>query len=112
MRNFWEPTEGTARHRRGATIIKEGEAIKEMIGYMSQKFSLYDELTANEKPHLFRQALRTGRARFGRSAADELIALTHLEPYLDKACGVAFRRLAATPGHGVLAHAQANGFVS
>src|SRR3982074_1240970 len=42
-----EPTEGAARIG-GHDIIKEGEAIKEMIGYMSQKFSLYDELTANE----------------------------------------------------------------
>src|SRR5690348_14540022 len=42
-----EPTEGTARIG-GHDIVKEGEQIKEMIGYMSQKFSLYDELTANE----------------------------------------------------------------
>src|SRR3954451_21341849 len=42
-----EPTEGTARIG-GRDVIREGDAIKEMIGYMSQKFSLYDELTVNE----------------------------------------------------------------
>src|SRR3954462_11090433 len=42
-----EPTEGTARIG-GHDIIEEGEEIKGMIGYMSQKFSLYDELTTNE----------------------------------------------------------------
>src|SRR6476469_1323511 len=42
-----EPTEGTARIA-GRDVITEGEAIKEMIGYMSQKFSLYDELTVKE----------------------------------------------------------------
>src|SRR5580765_6736826 len=42
-----EPTEGTARIG-GHDIIKEGDDIKEMIGYMSQKFSLYDELTVDE----------------------------------------------------------------
>src|SRR5207253_10397209 len=42
-----EPSEGTARIG-GHDIIKEGEEIKAMIGYMSHKFSLYDELTTNE----------------------------------------------------------------
>ena len=42
-----EPTEGTARIA-GRDVASEGDAIKEMIGYMSQKFSLYDELTVNE----------------------------------------------------------------
>src|ERR1700737_1198826 len=77
-----EPTEGAARIG-GHDIIKEGEAIKEMIGYMSQKFSLYDELTANENL-IFSGKLYglSGRALTRRR--DELIALTHLEPYLDK----------------------------
>ena len=42
-----EPTEGTARIG-GHDIKSEGEQIKEMIGYMSQEFSLYDELTVKE----------------------------------------------------------------
>src|SRR5690348_2073031 len=42
-----EPTEGTARIS-GQDVVKESEAIKEIIGYMSQKFSLYDELTVEE----------------------------------------------------------------
>src|SRR5947209_13742205 len=42
-----EPTDGTARIG-GRDVRREGDAIKEMIGYMSQKFSLYDELTVDE----------------------------------------------------------------
>ena len=41
------PTEGTARIL-GMDVIKDSEAIKPHIGYMSQKFSLYDELTVLE----------------------------------------------------------------
>src|SRR5438046_5277804 len=42
-----QPTEGTARIG-GHDVVRDLEPIKEMIGYMSQKFSLYDELTVNE----------------------------------------------------------------
>ena len=41
------PTEGTARIL-GLDVLKDSEAIKPHIGYMSQKFSLYDELTVLE----------------------------------------------------------------
>jgi ABC-2 type transport system ATP-binding protein len=41
------PTEGTARIL-GIDVVKNPEAIKPHIGYMSQKFSLYDELTVME----------------------------------------------------------------
>ena len=39
-----EPTAGTARIG-GHDVVRETEAMKELIGYMSQKFSLYSDLT-------------------------------------------------------------------
>jgi ABC-type multidrug transport system ATPase subunit len=77
-----EPTEGTARVG-GHDIIREGEEIKEMIGYMSQKFSLYDELTTNENLTFSGKLYGlSGRALTQRR--DELIALTHLQPYVNR----------------------------
>ena len=77
-----EPTEGTARIG-GHDIIREGEEIKEMIGYMSQKFSLYDELTTNENL-TFSGKLYGLNGRALTQRRDELIALTHLEPYVNR----------------------------
>jgi len=37
----------------GFDIMKESEEIKKHIGYMSQKFSLYDDLTVQENIHFF-----------------------------------------------------------
>jgi ABC-2 type transport system ATP-binding protein len=42
-----EPTEGTARIL-GVDVTKNPEAVKPNIGYMSQKFALYDDLTVLE----------------------------------------------------------------
>ena len=77
-----EPTEGTARVG-GHDIIREGEEIKDMIGYMSQKFSLYDELTTNENL-TFSGKLYGLNGRALTQRRDELIALTHLEPYVNR----------------------------
>src|SRR5512137_1157873 len=41
------PTEGTARIL-GIDVTKNPEAVKPHIGYMSQKFALYDDLTVLE----------------------------------------------------------------
>ena len=41
------PTEGTAKIM-GVDVVKDPEGIKPHIGYMSQKFSLYDDLTVLE----------------------------------------------------------------
>ncbi|MEP6810534.1 MAG: ABC transporter ATP-binding protein [Chthoniobacterales bacterium] len=77
-----EPTEGTARIG-GRDVIRDGDAIKDMIGYMSQKFSLYDELTVNENLIFSGKLYGLGGSAL-KKRRDELIATTHLEPYLDR----------------------------
>ncbi|MDQ6764735.1 MAG: ABC transporter ATP-binding protein [Verrucomicrobiota bacterium] len=77
-----EPTEGAARIG-GRDVAREGDAIKSMIGYMSQKFSLYDELTVNENL-VFSGKLYGLRSSELKQRRDELIGITHLEPYLDR----------------------------
>src|SRR6059036_82349 len=42
-----EPTAGSARVG-GIDVVREADRFKGTIGYMSQKFSLYDELTVSE----------------------------------------------------------------
>ena len=77
-----EPTEGPARIG-GRDVVRETESIKDRIGYMSQKFSLYDELTVAENLTFSGKLYGlSGRALSQRR--EELIALTHLEPYLDR----------------------------
>ncbi|MFL6543486.1 MAG: ABC transporter ATP-binding protein [Chthoniobacterales bacterium] len=77
-----EPSDGTATIA-GHDVRREGEAIKELIGYMSQKFSLYDELTVDENL-TFSGKLYGLNGGALRKRRDELIATTHLEPYLDR----------------------------
>jgi ABC-type multidrug transport system ATPase subunit len=77
-----QPTEGTARIA-GRDVIRDSDELKEMIGYMSQKFSLYDELTVSENL-TFSGKLYGLRSRELQQRRDELIAITHLEPYLSR----------------------------
>jgi len=46
------PTSGKGKVA-GFNLMKESEKIKQVIGYMSQKFSLYDDLTVIENLHFF-----------------------------------------------------------
>jgi ABC-type multidrug transport system ATPase subunit len=77
-----EPTEGRGSIA-GLDVATQTDQIKSMIGYMSQKFSLYDELTVYENLMFY------GRLYGLRGAAlvkrrDELVALTHIEPYMER----------------------------
>ena len=74
------PSGGQARIA-GLDVAGRMDDIKPLIGYMSQKFSLYDELTVRENL-MFYGRLYGLRGPTLATRRDELVALTHLEPYL------------------------------
>src|SRR5687767_4004934 len=77
-----EPTEGSATIA-GHDVENETEHIKDLIGYMSQKFSLYDELTVHENLQFYGRLYGLRGANL-KQRRDELIATTHIEPYLGR----------------------------
>jgi ABC-type multidrug transport system ATPase subunit len=77
-----EPSEGTARID-GHDVVRDADSIKGIIGYMSQKFSLYDELTVNENLIFAGKLYGLSGERLDKRR-DEMIAITHLDPYLDR----------------------------
>src|ERR1039457_964017 len=80
-----EPSAGLGRIA-GQDVSRDTDAIKGSLGYMSQRFSLYDELTANENLQFYAR-LYGVRGAAMKKRRDELIALTHLEPYIDRRAG-------------------------
>lgn len=70
------PTSGEARVG-GFDVYREPERIKETIGYMSQKFSLYDELTVEENLDFFGgiYGLPNGRRRKRKQEILDLLDL-------------------------------------
>src|SRR5438445_3553978 len=77
-----EPTEGRARIA-GIDVSEASDGLKRTIGYMSQKFSLYDELTVAENLNFYGR-LYGLRGEALKSRIDELIALTHLQPFVER----------------------------
>ena len=100
-----QPTEGTARIG-GHDVVRDLEPIKEMIGYMSQKFSLYDELTVNENlifaGKLYGLSGRELRPEARGNDCHDASGAVHRQ-----ARWPTLRWLASTSGHGLFAHAQA-----
>ena len=81
-----EPSDGRASIA-GFDVAQQTEEIKPLIGYMSQKFSLYDELTAHENLNFYGR-LYGLKGTVLKQRYDELVALTHLEPYLNRRAGL------------------------
>jgi len=80
-----DPTSGNAWVA-GHHVVEEGEAIKEEIGYMSQRFGLYPDLTVMENIHFYADIY--GVPRRGREARiDRLLAFSNLTPFKKRLAG-------------------------
>ena len=76
------PSGGRARIA-GLDVTREATQLKGQLGYMSQKFSLYDELTVTENLLFYGRLYGMGGGDL-KARVDELITLTHLEPYVGR----------------------------
>ncbi|HEV3088158.1 MAG TPA: ABC transporter ATP-binding protein [Candidatus Elarobacter sp.] len=85
-----EPSSGEARICE-LDLRKNGDAVRRTIGYMSQSFSLYGDLTVEENLEFYGRAYALDRARRVKRI-DELIEFSSLTPFR--------RQLAATLSGG------------
>lgn len=80
-----EPTSGEAWVM-GKHVVREAEAVKDHIGYMSQRFGLYPDLTVDENIHFYADLY--GVPTKGREhKIHELLSFSNLTPFKKRQAG-------------------------
>ena len=80
-----KPTSGRASVN-GFDIERQPERVRESIGYMSQRFSLYNDLTVAENLQFYGRVYGINR-RHLNERQEAVIGINHLEPYTHQLAG-------------------------
>ncbi|MEO8596131.1 MAG: ABC transporter ATP-binding protein [Candidatus Solibacter sp.] len=80
-----DPTEGSARVA-GHDVVRDSQAVKDEIGYMAQRFGLYQDLTVEENMIFYADLFGvTGAKRADLTA--QLLRMTRMEPFASRPAG-------------------------
>jgi ABC-type multidrug transport system ATPase subunit len=77
------PLSGGEANVEGLNVRSEAERVRERIGYMSQNFSLYPDLTVTENLTFYGRIYGLGADRL-KKRMDEVVQMNGLDPYLDR----------------------------
>lgn len=80
-----DPTSGDAWVS-GHHVVKDGEALKEKTGYMSQQFGLYEDLTVMENIHFYADIYSVPRKGRDQKIA-RLLSFSNLTPFKRRLAG-------------------------
>ena len=85
MAGLLTPDQGQLRVA-GLDPVQDSEVLAESVGYMPQRFGLYEDLTVQENLHLYAELRGVAKADY-RATLDRLLAFTRLEPFTDRLAG-------------------------
>jgi ABC-2 type transport system ATP-binding protein len=85
LSGLMNPSEGTARVA-GHDVAREAQAVKDQIGYMAQRFGLYQDLTVEENMAFYGDLFGiVGKEREDLQA--RLLQMTRMEPFTKRQAG-------------------------